>query len=403
MFDFIKRAIAPPIGRYLINAVSSSLKMKVVGFENYRFVKDMGKKCVIVFWHGQQFYPIYHFRDRKIAIMVSLSRDGEIQNRILSSFGYGVVRGSSSRGAVSGLIGMIKKMREGYDLAMALDGPRGPLHEAKEGVSYIAIKEDCCILPIACAFNSFKLFSSSWDQYIFPYPYSEGVMLVGRPIMPTKLKVPAMTHKHLEKILNAMTGQAENMVKNGMDAGGAETAAPGTPATANAGATLAETAGDPLYDETSGDGQTGVADRYPAVETATVPANGVEETPVHAETTRPETRTRETIIIGEPPAVNLETEKPHAHSRSGHDSRPAAETGGGENDGLSTETKPAAEEECQYENIEKFDFDMEQSEPEEEPASAGRATPRTPPDENDGRGNRDAKPAARKNKAPRYD
>lgn len=211
MFDFIKRAIVPPAGRCLINSISSSLKMRVVGYENYRFVKDMGKKCVIVFWHGQQFYPIYHFRNHKIAIMVSLSRDGEIQNRILSSFGYEVVRGSSSRGAVSGLIGMIKKMREGYDLAIALDGPRGPFQTAKEGVNYIAIKEDCFILPIACAFTSFKQFNA-WDRYILPYPYAGGVMLVGRPIMPNKLNIPAMTHKHLEKILIAMTAEAENML-----------------------------------------------------------------------------------------------------------------------------------------------------------------------------------------------
>lgn len=211
MFDFIKRAIVPPAGRCLINSISSSLKMRVVGYENYRFVKEMGKKCVIVFWHGQQFYPIYHFRNHKIAIMVSLSRDGEIQNRILSSFGYEVVRGSSSRGAVSGLIGMIKKMREGYDLAIALDGPRGPFQTAKEGVNYIAIKEDCFILPIACAFTSYKQFNA-WDRYILPYPYAGGVMLVGRPIMPNKLNIPAMTHKHLEKILIAMTAEAESML-----------------------------------------------------------------------------------------------------------------------------------------------------------------------------------------------
>ncbi len=211
MFDFIKRAIVPPAGRCLINSISSSLKMRVVGYENYRFVKEMGKKCIIVFWHGQQFYPIYHFRNHKIAIMVSLSRDGEIQNRILSSFGYEVVRGSSSRGAVSGLIGMIKKMREGYDLAIALDGPRGPFQTAKEGVNYIAIKEDCFILPIACAFTSFKQFNA-WDRYILPYPYAGGVMLVGRPIMPNKLNIPAMTHKHLEKILIAMTAEAESML-----------------------------------------------------------------------------------------------------------------------------------------------------------------------------------------------
>jgi len=187
--------------------------MRIVGYENYQYLKEMGKKCVIVFWHGQQFYPIYHFRNNKIAIMVSLSNDGEIQNKILSSFGYEVVRGSSSRGAVSGLIGLIRKMREGSDAALALDGPRGPYQTAKEGVNYIAIKEDCCVLPIACAFKSFKQFGA-WDKYILPYPYSSGIMLVGRPIMPNKLNIAAMTHKHLEKILISMTAEAETILNS---------------------------------------------------------------------------------------------------------------------------------------------------------------------------------------------
>ncbi|HOT74600.1 MAG TPA: lysophospholipid acyltransferase family protein [Candidatus Wallbacteria bacterium] len=214
MINLIKRSIVPPVGRYIINAISSSLKMRIVGYENYQYLKEMGKKCVIVFWHGQQFYPIYHFRNNKIAIMVSLSNDGEIQNKILSSFGYEVVRGSSSRGAVSGLIGLIRKMREGSDVALALDGPRGPYQTAKEGVNYIAIKEDCCVLPIACAFKSFKQFGA-WDKYMLPYPYSSGIMLVGRPIMPNKLNIAAMTHKHLEKILISMTAEAETMLAAG--------------------------------------------------------------------------------------------------------------------------------------------------------------------------------------------
>ncbi len=211
MIKSIKRYIVPPVGRYLINAISSTLKMNVVGYENYNFIKEMGKKCVIVFWHGQQFYPIYYFRGKKIAIMVSMSNDGEIQNSILSSFGYEVVRGSSSRGAVAGLIGLVKKIRGGSDAAIALDGPRGPYHTAKEGVNYLAIKEGCLILPIACAFKSFKQFKA-WDQYVMPYPYSEGIMLIGRPIMPDKLNIAAMTHRHLEKILNDMSHEAQNML-----------------------------------------------------------------------------------------------------------------------------------------------------------------------------------------------
>lgn len=207
--NVLKRNIVPLIGKPLINSISSSLSMKVVGFENYQFLKERGMPCVIVFWHGQQFYPIYYFRDRKIAIMVSLSQDGEMQNRILTSFGYSIVRGSSSRGAVSGLIGLIRKIREGCDVAIALDGPRGPYHAAKEGVNYIAIKENCYVIPVACGFVSYRQFSA-WDKYILPYPMTKGLMMIGRPFLPNALNLPMMTHKYLEKILNSMTEEIDS-------------------------------------------------------------------------------------------------------------------------------------------------------------------------------------------------
>jgi len=206
--NVLKQNIVPLIGKPLINSISASLSMKVTGYENYQFLKERGIPCVIVFWHGQQFYPIYYFRNRKIAIMVSLSQDGEMQNRILTSFGYSVVRGSSSRGAVSGLIGLIRKMREGHDVAIALDGPRGPYHSAKEGVNYIAIKENCYVLPIACGFVSCRQFAA-WDKYILPYPMTKGLMMIGRPFLPNALNLPMMTHKYLEKILNSMTDEIE--------------------------------------------------------------------------------------------------------------------------------------------------------------------------------------------------
>lgn len=209
--NFLKQTVVPPLGRILIGSVSKSLSMKVVGFENYLEMKEMGARCIIVFWHGSQFYPIYHFRERKIAIMVSLSRDGEMQNKILSSFGYSIVRGSSTRGGVQGLIGLVKKVREGYDVAVALDGPRGPYHQAKEGVNYIAIKENCHVIPVACGFEKFKEFSA-WDRYRMPYPMSRGIMLVGRPILPNRLNYPEMAHKYLEKILNSMDEQINRMM-----------------------------------------------------------------------------------------------------------------------------------------------------------------------------------------------
>lgn len=209
--NLFKQAFMPPLGKFLIKSISGSLDVKVIGYENYEYLKQHGKQCIIVFWHGLQFFPVYYFRNKKIAIMVSMSRDGDAQSKILSSYGYEIVRGSSSRGAVTGLIGLKKKLEEGFDVALAIDGPRGPLHTAKEGVNYLAIKQNCYVLPITCWFSSYKKFNS-WDEYILPYPMAKGILSIGRPFLPNNMKYPMMTHKYLEKILNSMTEEIKTLV-----------------------------------------------------------------------------------------------------------------------------------------------------------------------------------------------
>jgi lysophospholipid acyltransferase (LPLAT)-like uncharacterized protein len=90
---------------------------------------------------------------RKATIMSSLSRDGELQAHILAGFGYRIVRGSASRGGARGLIGMKRGMRDGYHAGLAVDGPKGPIHEVKPGVIYLAKKTGAPVIPVLTSAN----------------------------------------------------------------------------------------------------------------------------------------------------------------------------------------------------------------------------------------------------------
>jgi lysophospholipid acyltransferase (LPLAT)-like uncharacterized protein len=78
------------------------------------------------FWHRCVFPATYFFRDRGISVMTSRSYDGEYIARIIESFGFKAVRGSSSRGGVRALLGMHTIIEAGGVAAFTIDGPRGP-------------------------------------------------------------------------------------------------------------------------------------------------------------------------------------------------------------------------------------------------------------------------------------
>ncbi|MFC1485153.1 lysophospholipid acyltransferase family protein [bacterium] len=143
---------------------------------------------------------------RSLCIMTSLSKDGDLQSKILSKMGYQIVRGSSSRGGAKGLVGMIRKIKQGYDAAFAVDGPRGPIYQAKPGVIFLAEKTNAVIVPVAVsAKKSWVL--NNWDKYMLPKPFTKTVIKYGQPI-----EVPKGSDHN--KILETLNVRLNELTKN---------------------------------------------------------------------------------------------------------------------------------------------------------------------------------------------
>ncbi len=172
----------PRLFRTLIRTISSLVSKTVAGVEVLDELESTGQEAVIVFFHGRQFLLVNHMRGRKLGVMASLSRDGELQTRTLSGLGFEVVRGSASRGGAGGLIGLKKLMERGYHSAFAVDGPKGPIHEVKSGAIYLAKKVGAPLLPLMSSAKPAHIFHKAWDRYMLPFPFSRGVILYGDPI-----------------------------------------------------------------------------------------------------------------------------------------------------------------------------------------------------------------------------
>lgn len=141
-----------------------------------------GKNHIYAFWHGRQFLLLYRHRHSGTVLPSSESRDGEIQSMILKRFGYGVVRGSSKRKGAQALLGLVENLRSGKTIALAVDGPRGPLYEVKPGLTYLAGKLNKPIVPVVTSAKRFWILEKIWDKYLLPMPFTRGVVMYGEPI-----------------------------------------------------------------------------------------------------------------------------------------------------------------------------------------------------------------------------
>ena len=103
---------------------------------------------ILVTWHGRTLIPANQMRNKGYWALISLSRDGELQNGVFKRFGFQTVRGSTGRGGVRGALQMARKVREGGVLAFTPDGPRGPTHKVQLGVILMAEKSGAPIVPI---------------------------------------------------------------------------------------------------------------------------------------------------------------------------------------------------------------------------------------------------------------
>jgi lysophospholipid acyltransferase (LPLAT)-like uncharacterized protein len=144
-------------------------------------IQSAGRNTILAFWHGRIFTATYYFRGRGIVVMISQNRDGEYISKVIRHFGYGVVRGSSSRRSIGATVEMLREIKRGKDIGFAMDGPRGPRYAAKPGAAYIARKSGNPVVPFNISVEK-KWTMKSWDHFQVPFPFSRAVVLIGQPI-----------------------------------------------------------------------------------------------------------------------------------------------------------------------------------------------------------------------------
>jgi len=108
---------------------------------------------------------------RKTYVLTSASKDGAILANAMAVFGVGAIRGSSSRRGAAALVGMRRALKDGCDICVTPDGPRGPRYQVHPGIIKLAESAGVAIVPLHANPQSFWRLKT-WDGLLIPKPFS---------------------------------------------------------------------------------------------------------------------------------------------------------------------------------------------------------------------------------------
>ena len=168
------------LGKGFLRVLARTWRVRVVN-EGYLFdLRRAERPFIFALWHGHLLPLLWHHRDQGVLVLISEHRDGELVARAAASLGYGLIRGSSTRGADRALITIVRELAAGHEVAITPDGPRGPAETFAPGALVAAQRSDSFILPVAAsADRAWRL--RSWDRFMIPKPFALVTIAYGTP------------------------------------------------------------------------------------------------------------------------------------------------------------------------------------------------------------------------------
>jgi lysophospholipid acyltransferase (LPLAT)-like uncharacterized protein len=170
--------LAGRLGATALRALGRTWRVRVENDGPLKEMRRARRPVIFTFWHSRILPLAYLHRREGIVVLVSQHGDGEYTTRILEHMGYGTARGSTTRGGVQGLRGVLRAAREGHDLGFTPDGPRGPPRQVKWGTLVAARLSGAAILPLAAG-SPDVWHVGSWDRMVIPKPFARVTLKYG--------------------------------------------------------------------------------------------------------------------------------------------------------------------------------------------------------------------------------
>ena len=159
------------IGAGLVRLLAATWRYRVHGWEHVAAARATGRPVIYILWHSRILPLLYHRRDEGMALLISRHRDGGYLAELSERWGYRVVRGSSKRGGDVGLLGLVRALKSGAEVALTPDGPRGPPERMKPGALAAAQHAHALVVPSGARASS-AWWIESWDRFCVPRPFA---------------------------------------------------------------------------------------------------------------------------------------------------------------------------------------------------------------------------------------
>lgn len=174
-------AIVPFIGSLIVRLIYWSCS------KSFRLPEaEIGEEAFIVgMWHGDLLMEPYLYKQMRqrmnIKVMISEHFDGRLIAKTVSYLGLDTIYGSSSKGGARVLLKAINAIKQGSDVAITPDGPRGPRHSVADGIIILAQKSGAKIIPYGCKPSRYWQLKS-WDRFTIPKPFCHLEYYAGEPL-----------------------------------------------------------------------------------------------------------------------------------------------------------------------------------------------------------------------------
>jgi lysophospholipid acyltransferase (LPLAT)-like uncharacterized protein len=202
-------------GRLGLQLLGATLRLAEANRDGMERLWAAGSPVIYTTWHGRMLmFPYFYGRLRRVHVLASRSRDGELVSRLARAFGFHPVRGSSSRGAGAALRVLARLLREEQaEVAIVPDGPRGPRHIAQPGIVLLAKLGKAPIVPLGFGASRATVLRT-WDAFLLPHPFARVGVVFGEP-----LRVAAAADRdaleaarqRLEATLHQVTREADRL------------------------------------------------------------------------------------------------------------------------------------------------------------------------------------------------
>jgi lysophospholipid acyltransferase (LPLAT)-like uncharacterized protein len=194
----------------IIRALAITWRYRITNAAPWRELRLRRQPFIFAFWHGTMLPLVWLHRGEGVPVVISEHRDGEIIARIVEKFGFGTIRGSSSRGAARALIAIVRELERGGEVAVTPDGPRGPARRFAGGALVAAQRVGVPIVGVAVvASSAWQL--DSWDRFMIPKPFSRVQIAYTAPttVAASSAREAEAEAPRFESLLNYAVAEAE--------------------------------------------------------------------------------------------------------------------------------------------------------------------------------------------------